>query len=96
MKKGYVYIITSQPMGTLYTGVTSDLARRIYQHKEKLYPGFSSKYGLDRLVWYEEFPTMMLAIQAEKRIKEWRRAYKIELILKTNPNWLDMYWTLPS
>lgn len=68
-------------MGTLYTGVASDLAQRIYQHKEKLYPGFSKKYGLDRLVWYEEFPTMMQAIQAEKRIKEWRRACKIELVL---------------
>jgi putative endonuclease len=90
----YVYIMASQRNGTLYTGVTSNLARRAYEHREGLIKGFTSDYGVKLLVWYETFPTAGEAITSEKRIKRWRRTWKLELIEKLNPQWLDLYLTL--
>ena len=88
---GYVYILASRKGGTLYTGVTSDLSRRVFEHKGKLLGGFTAKYGVDRLVWYEMLETMDNAIVAEKRIKRWRRRWKTELIEGINPEWDDLY-----
>jgi putative endonuclease len=91
MKKPCVYIITNKSNGTIYTGVTSDLARRIYQHKQKLIEGFSAQYGLDKLVWYQTAATMEAAITEEKRIKGGSREAKLNLIRKMNPQWRDLY-----
>jgi putative endonuclease len=87
---GYVYILASRRNGTLYTGVTSDLPRRIWEHKEGLTGGFTSRYGVDKLMWYEEFPWIIDTIAREKAIKNWPRRWKIELIEKTNPVWRDL------
>jgi putative endonuclease len=86
-----VYILASRARGTLYVGVTSDLPGRIWQHKNDLVPGFTRKYGVHNLAWFEVHGTMESAIQREKRIKEWRRLWKIELIEATNPTWRDLY-----
>jgi putative endonuclease len=91
MKKGYVYILTNKPKGTLYIGVTSDLVRRVYEHKSKAVVGFTKKYGLDVLVYYEIHDSMELAIHREKCMKEWKRAWKIEKIQEMNPDWCDLY-----
>ena len=91
---GYVYIVTNKPHGTLYTGVTSDLARRIYEHREGLTRGFAWKYGCSRLVWYEEHERIADAIQRERSVKRWYRRWKIELIEGENPRWNDWYGTL--
>ncbi|NOZ22973.1 MAG: GIY-YIG nuclease family protein [Planctomycetes bacterium] len=91
MKTFYVYILTSKRNGTLYTGVTSDLAKRIWEHREKLIDGFTKKYGVDRLVWYEVHGSAESAIAREKRIKKWQRAWKLALIEKANPRWKDLY-----
>ena len=88
---GYVYIITNQKNGTLYIGVTSDLERRIHEHREGLTPGFAWKYGCTLLVWYEEHFDMRDAIQREKSLKRWPRQWKIELIEKANPNWSELF-----
>ena len=94
MERSYhVYILASARNGTLYAGMTSDLAGRVYQHREGLTPGFTTKYGVKTLVWYEDFPTADEAISAEKRIKRWRRAWKLQLIEKFNPQWRDLYQT---
>jgi len=85
-----VYIMASQLRGTLYTGVTSDLASRAYQHREGLIDGFTSDYGVKMLVWLEHHGTMEAAIQREKRIKKWRRLWKIQLIEETNLHWEDL------
>ena len=90
MKKPAVYILASGRNGTLYVGVTSNLALRITQHKEKHAEGFTEKYAVDILVWYEYFETMEEAISAEKRMKNWKREWKIELIEKDNPYWNDL------
>jgi putative endonuclease len=90
----YVYILASRRNGTLYTGVTADLSHRINQHREGRGSAFTSKYGVDRLVWYEIFSDIRDAISAEKRIKRWRRAWKLQLIEKMNPQWLDLYETI--
>ena len=87
----FVYLLASKPYGTLYVGVTSDLLRRISEHKNKLVPGFTNKYGVDRLVWYEVHEDREAAIRREKQIKEWKRDWKIELIEHENPHWLDLY-----
>lgn len=87
----FVYLLASQPYGTLYVGVTSNLAGRMLQHREGLRAGFTKKYGVHRLVWFEEFSDVHDAILREKQIKKWRRAWKIELIDKTNPAWSDLF-----
>jgi len=92
----YVYILASQRNGTLYVGVTSNLARRVYEHREGVIKGFTHRYGVKSLVWYETFPTAHEAITAEKRIKRWRRAWKLQLIEKLNPQWLDLYESFNS
>ena len=90
-KQACVYILASKPNGTLYTGVTSDLVKRIYQHKSHLTEGFTDRYDVDRLVWFEMHATMESAIQREKAIKKWRRAWKIKRIERSNPEWRDLY-----
>ncbi|MFH1245589.1 MAG: GIY-YIG nuclease family protein [Candidatus Omnitrophota bacterium] len=90
-KQYYVYMLASRRNGTLYTGVTNDLIRRVYEHKNDLIEGFSKKYGVHRLVHYELFENIEDAIQREKRIKKWQRTWKLELIEKENPDWNDLY-----
>ena len=90
-KQFCVYILTNQPRGTLYIGVTSNLPQRIAQHREKVVAGFTSRYKLDTLVWYEVHDGVESAIAREKNIKKWNRLWKIELIESTNPNWTDLY-----
>jgi putative endonuclease len=87
----YVYLLASQKQGTLYLGVTRDLVRRVSQHKQKTLPGFTSRYDMRRLVWFECYDAPADAITREKEIKKWRRAWKIELIEKENPDWQDLY-----
>ena len=87
----YVYILASKRNGTLYIGVTSNLVKRIYEHKHKLIGGFTKKYNVDRLVYYETTEDVESAIQREKRLKKWKRQWKVELIEKKNPNWKDFY-----
>ena len=87
----FVYILASQPHGTLYIGSTPDLIRRIWEHKTKAVPGFSAKYGVDRLVWFEAHESIAAAAKREKQIKKWKRAWKISLIEKDNPNWVDLW-----
>ncbi|MCK6541580.1 GIY-YIG nuclease family protein [bacterium] len=91
MKIFYVYILASKRNGTLYTGVTNNLIRRIYEHKNEIVPGFTSRYKVHTLVYFEQFNDIREAIIREKRIKKWRRAWKIELIEKMNPTWEDLY-----
>jgi len=86
-----VYILASQRNGTLYTGVTRDPIKRIWQHKEGLVPGFSKKYAVPLLVYIELHDTMSAAIKREKQTKEWKRAWKIELIESGSPEWRDLY-----
>jgi len=90
-KQFCVYILTNQPRGTVYIGVTSNLSQRIAQHREKLVAGFAAKYGLDKLVWYELHENAESAIVREKQIKKWSRHWKIELIESANPDWCDLY-----
>ena len=89
-----VYILASKKNGTLYTGMTSDLLKRVYEHKEGLAEGFTKKYGVKLLVYYEIHENPDLAIKREKRIKKWNRAWKINLIEKDNPEWDDLYGDL--
>lgn len=77
--------------GTLYTGVTSDLEKRVYEHKTKHFAGFSAKHGVDRLVWFEAHDSMEAAIRREKSLKRWRREWKLRMIEKANPEWEDLY-----
>ena len=90
MKQPAVYILASKPYGTLYVGVTSNLASRVEAHRSGTVEGFSKTYGVDRLVYFELHETMPDAIQREKNIKKWRRAWKLELIEKANPLWADL------
>jgi putative endonuclease len=90
----YTYIMASRRNGTLYVGSTDNLARRVYEHQEKVRPGFTSKYDVTRLVWFEQFETREGAFKRERQIKEWRRVWKLELIEKTNPWWRDLAETL--
>jgi putative endonuclease len=87
----YVYLLASRKHGTLYVGVTSDLVRRVYEHKTKAVPGFTSKCGVDRLVWYECYDDPVSAITREKELKKWRRDWKISLIEEDNPDWTDRF-----
>ena len=89
-KGGHVYILANRRQGTLYTGVTSELMRRISEHRLGQIAGFTREHGIKRLVWHEAFGEIELAIRREKQIKEWRRAWKIELIEERNPHWLDL------
>ena len=93
-KEGYIYILFNRKNGTLYVGVTSDLIKRIYQHKNKLIEGFSKKYGVDKLGYYEVYSDIESAIAREKQIKAGSRKKKIDLIEKINPNWDDLYDSL--
>ena len=86
--------MASKRNGTLYVGVTSKLANRAFEHKENLREGFTKKYGVHRLVWFEEYGDIQDAIVREKRIKKWRRAWKIELIVKMNPDWTDLFYQI--
>ena len=86
-----VYMLASQRNGTLYVGVTSDLVKRIWEHKNNAVKGFTQKYNVHNLVWYEQHGTMDSAINREKAIKEWKRRWKLELIETTNPEWRDLY-----
>ena len=86
-----VYILASKPNGTLYIGVTSQLPQRVYQHKYNLVDGFTKKYHVHTLVWYEIHETMESAIIREKELKKWRRKWKIELIEQMNREWIDLY-----
>jgi putative endonuclease len=93
-RRYYVYILASRRNGTLYVGVTNSLSRRVYEHKCGNVPGFTAKYGVKLLVWYEAYDFIHDAIDREKRIKRWRRAWKLELIEQLNPDWADLYQTL--
>jgi putative endonuclease len=87
----FVYLMASRKGGTLYLGVTRDLVRRVYQHKNKSTPGFTSRYDVDRLVWFETYDDPTSAIEREKDIKKWRREWKVRLIEEINPDWKDLY-----
>jgi putative endonuclease len=90
----YVYLLASKTNGTLYVGVTSDIAKRVWEHKCKAVPGFAARHGVDRLVWFESHDSAEAAIRREKQIKEWKRAWKISLIESDNPHWLDLFPSL--
>ena len=90
----YVYVLASRPNGTLYTGSTDDLLKRIVEHREKLRGGFTAKHDVSRLVWYEVHASREAAFVRERRIKEWRREWKLDLIERMNPEWADLFETL--
>ena len=90
----YVYIVANRRDGGIYVGMTDDLARRIWQHKTKTFAGFTANYGCDRLVWYEVHENRPAAFTRERRIKNWRRSWKMMLIEQANPTWADLYETL--
>ena len=91
MRVPCVYILASKPDGTLYAGVTTSLLQRVWQHKSDLVEGFTKRYGVHTLVWYEVHDSIGSAIQREKALKKWKRAWKIRLITKMNPTWADLY-----
>lgn len=91
MKGGWVYLMTNKRDGTLYLGVTSNLARRIWEHREGVIDGFTKTYDLKRLVWYERYDDIRLAIQRERTMKHWPRNWKLALIVEMNPDWVDLY-----
>ena len=86
----FVYILASRRNGTLYIGVTNDLARRMGEHKSKIVPGFTRRYGVDKLVYFEEYTSVLEARARERAVKRWSRAWKLALIEKTNPQWRDL------
>ncbi|MEA1959666.1 MAG: GIY-YIG nuclease family protein [Chloroflexota bacterium] len=90
-KRPAVYILASRKHGTLYVGVTSDLVKRIWEHKNNYVDSFTKRYGVHTLVWYEQHETMESAIAREKAIKEWKRDWKIKMIERSNPEWNDLY-----
>ncbi|MDX5595011.1 GIY-YIG nuclease family protein [Pseudovibrio sp. SPO723] len=90
----FVYMTASRRHGTLYTGVTNDLARRVYEHREKMAMSFTARYGVAQLVYYEEYERIVDAIAREKKLKRWKRAWKVELIEGFNPAWRDLYQEL--
>ena len=95
-KNFYIYILASRRNGTLYVGVTSDLIKRVWEHKNKLSAGFTEQYGVNRLVYYEYHPDAESAIRREKRLKKYNRKWKTDLIEKINPTWKDLYKALVS
>jgi putative endonuclease len=86
----FVYILANRPRGTLYVGVTNDLVRRVSEHKAKLVPGFTRNYGIDQLMYFEQYSSILEARAREHSLKRWRRAWKIDLIRKLNPDWHDL------
>ncbi|MBF0465441.1 MAG: GIY-YIG nuclease family protein [Nitrospirae bacterium] len=96
MKQYYVYIMASHKNGTLYTGVTSDLLKRVYEHKSDIVDGFTKKYKVHTLVYYETMNDITVAIEREKQIKRWKRLWKINLIAENNPDWKDISGFLPT
>jgi putative endonuclease len=90
-KHSYIYILANKRNGTIYVGVTAELKKRVYQHKEKLVEGFTKKYNIDKLMYFEQFNNIASAIEREKQIKSWSRKNKILLIEKNNPMWQDLY-----
>ena len=90
-KQPCVYLLTNKRNGTLYVGVTSNLPKRVWEHKTKVVKGFTEKYGVDKLVWYERHETMESAIQREKSMKFWKRHWKLKTIEEMNPDWRDLY-----
>ena len=92
---GWVYIMTNRPNGTLYLGVTNDIVRRAWEHCEGLAERFTKRYGLTRLVYAERHDEIAAAIQRERTVKHWSRAWKVDLIVAHNPHWHDLYETLP-
>ena len=94
MRGGWIYILTNRPNGTLYIGVTSNLIQRVWQHREGVVPGFTKRYGLKRLVYFEAYDDISVAIQREKNVKHWSRTWKVRLILASNPEWRDLCETL--
>ena len=94
MLGGYVYILASAPNGILYVGVTNDLVRRIYEHRNGLVDGFTKRYSVKRLVYFEHHEDIQAAIQREHNIKHWSRKWKVRLILASNPTWDDLYDTI--
>jgi putative endonuclease len=87
----YVYLLASDKYGTLYLGVTNDVVRRVHEHKSKVVAGFTKRYSVDRLVWFEIYDDALTAIAREKELKKWRRDWKIRLIAERNPQWIDLY-----
>ena len=87
----YVYLLASDKYGTLYLGVTNEIVRRVHEHKSKAVAGFTKRYSVDRLVWFEIYDDAITAIAREKEMKKWRRAWKIRTIEERNPQWLDLY-----
>ncbi|MBP1091599.1 GIY-YIG nuclease family protein [Bradyrhizobium diazoefficiens] len=92
----YVYLLASKKYGTLYIGVTNDIVRRIYEHKSKVVAGFSKRYSVDRLVWFEIYDDPVTAIEREKELKKWWREWKVRLIEEKNPQWIDLYPQIAS
>jgi putative endonuclease len=92
--RAYVYILASRRNGTLYVGSTTDLARRVFEHKQKVVSGFTSRYDVVRLVWYESYDRVLDARHREYAIKRWKRAWKLALVESMNPTWRDLYWEL--
>ncbi|ABS67414.1 Excinuclease ABC C subunit domain protein [Xanthobacter versatilis] len=90
-RRYFVYLLASKPRGTLYVGVTNDLTRRVFEHRLGTRPGFTSRYHIQRLVWFKIHETAMAAIQREKRLKAWLRQWKIDLVEKHNPEWRDLF-----
>ncbi len=95
-KKYYIYILASKRNGALYVGFTSDIIKRVWQHKEKFVDGFTTRYGVDKLVYYEQYDDPVAAIKREKRLKKYPRKWKLNLIEKSNPNWKDLYTELAT
>jgi len=89
-KRFFVYVLANRPKGVLYVGVTSDLSRRVWQHKAKAVPGFTNRYGIARLIYYEEYASILEARERERVQKRWRRAWKFTLIESVNPRWRDL------
>jgi putative endonuclease len=94
VKQYYIYILASKKNGTLYIGVTNNLLKRVFEHKNNLVEGFTKKYNVHNLIYYEQYGDVYSAISREKRLKKWKRRWKIELIEKFNPNWKDLYCDL--
>ena len=95
-KASYVYILASQQNGTLYIGITSDLVKRVWEHKNKVAPGFAAQYNVNKLVYYEQHSDIVEAIRREKALKKWLRKWKLQLIEESNPHWTDLYESICS